>query len=77
MMKRAIVLIYEYIHKYNLGNKVKMVMQVHDQLDTIAVNHFREQWVKIFTELMETAAKESIPTGILKADTTITERWSK
>ena len=76
-MKLAAVLIYNYIHDNNLTDKVKMVMQVHDQVDTIAVADYAETWSKKLTELMEDAARFIIPTGILKSDTTITERWSK
>ena len=77
MMKRAIVIVYRYIHSNNLSDKVRMVMQVHDQQDCNVRNDFRDEWAPIQTRLMEAAAKEFIPTGILKADTTITDRWSK
>ena len=77
MTKVAICLIYWYIHDNGLEDRVRMIMQVHDQLDTIARDDFAEEWKPIFTALMEYAAAVVIPTGILKAETTITDRWSK
>lgn len=77
MMKRAVRDTYNYIHDNNLSDKVHMVMQVHDQLDTVAVNNYKEEWKGHLTHLMEAAALVFIPSGILKSDTTITERWSK
>lgn len=77
MMKLAVRDTYNYIHDNNLSHKVHLTMQVHDQLDTAARNDFKDEWKPILTSLMESAAKVLIPSGLLKADTTITERWSK
>lgn len=77
MMKLALVLTRRYINKNNLRNTVKLVMQVHDQLTTMVKRDFAEQWAVILTNLMEDAAKVIIPSGLLKADTQITERWQK
>jgi DNA polymerase I-like protein with 3'-5' exonuclease and polymerase domains len=77
MMKAAACYIYDYIHEHKLEDKVYLVMQVHDQMDTICRQEYAEEWSKKLTELMQEAAKVIIPTGILKAETTITERWSK
>jgi DNA polymerase I-like protein with 3'-5' exonuclease and polymerase domains len=77
MMKLALVLIYWEIHENSLEELVRMAMQVHDQADNYCRNDYRDIWRKRQTELMEEAAQFIIPTGILKADTTITERWSK
>lgn len=76
-MKVAVVKVYQYIYDNNLDDKVKMCMQVHDQLDTIAQDDYTHEWAKIQTKLMEDAALVSIPTGILKVETTINKRWSK
>lgn len=76
-MKMAIRLVYEYIHKHQLSDKVHMIMQVHDQLDCVVTEEYAEQWSQLQTKLLEEAALTFIPTGILKADTTITSRWSK
>lgn len=77
MAKVAVCLVYWFIHDNKLEDKVRLVMQVHDQVDTIAVADFATTWAPILTQLMEAAAAVVIPTGILKAETTITERWSK
>jgi DNA polymerase-1 len=75
--KVALCLLYWYIHENNLEDRVYLSMQVHDQVDTCVRNDYTEEWKSILTQLMEEAAAFIIPTGILKADTTITERWSK
>lgn len=77
MMKLALVLVRRYINKNNLRDKVKIVMQVHDQLTTLAKKDFADEWAIKLTQLMEAAAKVIIPSGLLKAETNITERWSK
>ena len=78
MMKLALCMIYWAIHDVlKVSDKVRMVMQVHDQADTNARNDYAEEWALCQTAIMEKAAEFIIPTGILKAETTITERWSK
>lgn len=77
MMKLAVRDVYNYIHANELSDKVHMVMQVHDQLDCVTTDDFKEQWSIIQTQLLEAAAKVFIPSGMLKAETTITKRWSK
>jgi DNA polymerase I-like protein with 3'-5' exonuclease and polymerase domains len=77
MCKVAVILIYWYIHDNKLEDKVKLKLQVHDQVDTVARADFADQWAPILTWLMEEAARVIIPTGILKAETTITDVWSK
>ena len=77
MMKLALILIRRYINKHNLRDKVKLVMQVHDQATTLAKKEYAEEWKIILTGLMEQAAKVIIPSGLLKAETNITTRWEK
>ena len=52
-------------------------MTVHDQIDTICPKEFAKEWSEQMTELMEKAGKAVIKNGLLKSDTTITEKWSK
>ena len=75
MTKLALV----QIHKYILANDlpVKIVMTVHDQIDTICHKDSAQEWAVKMTELMETAAKVVIPNGLLKADTNISKTWEK
>lgn len=77
MMKYALVLVRRYINDNGLRHKVKMVMQVHDQLTTECVEDFADEWAKIMTGLMERAGKLIITSGILKADTSQSPVWTK
>ena len=70
-------MLYWEIHDNKLEDRVKLKMQVHDQGDCVAREDYAQEWSVRQTSLMEEAAKFIIPTGILKADTTITERWQK
>lgn len=75
MTKLALVLIYRHIKKHNLP--VKIIMTVHDQIDTICPKDYAEEWKQRMTELMEQAANTVIKNGLLKAETSITNVWSK
>jgi len=77
MMKYALVLVRRYINDNGLRHKVKMVMQVHDQLTTECIEDFADEWGKIMTGLMERAGKLIITSGILKADTNKSPIWTK
>lgn len=77
MMKTAMVLMRNWIIDNKARDKVKLVLQVHDQQTTAARADFAEQWKVIMTSLMEEAALLIVRTGLLKAETNITERWSK
>ena len=76
MTKRALVLIREEINKSWKG-KVKLVMTVHDQIDTVCIKSIADEWSQRMTHLMEESAKEILPSGLLKADTNITSCWEK
>jgi len=75
MTKLALVYIMQHIEDNNLP--IKIVMTVHDQIDTICPIDLAEEWKDTMSELMEKAAKAVIKNGLLKSDTTITEKWSK
>ena len=75
MTKLALVIIHKYIRENNIP--VKMVMTVHDQIDTICSNSYTKTWKKQMTLLMEQAAKTIVTNGLLKADTHISKTWSK
>jgi DNA polymerase-1 len=77
MTKTAIWLIFEYIHAHGLSDRVKLVMQVHDQLTTRVREDYAMTWKPILHDLMLQAGKFSIPNGLLGADTNITKVWSK
>lgn len=75
MTKRAMVLVREAIA--NEGWNAKMVMTVHDQIDTTCPEDESNKWCIRLTELMEQAALEIITNGLLKAEVEITPVWSK
>ncbi len=77
MMKVAMVVTRNYIRDNGLRDRVKLVMQVHDQLTTIARSDYAEQWIPILDSLMNESAKLFIPTGILKAETLKNPTWTK
>lgn len=75
MTKLALVLIHKHVKENNLP--VKIIMTVHDQIDTICPREYAEEWKILMTELMEKAANTVIKNGLLKAETSITNVWSK
>lgn len=77
MLKLALYYIYDYIDSNNLHDSVKIVMTVHDQIDTICHRDFAKEWEQILTTLMEKAANVIIKNKLLKAETFISEVWSK
>lgn len=77
MTKIALILLRRYINENNLRDKVKLFMQVHDQIDTITHKDFSEEWGKILKSKMEEAATICLGNTLLKADEQISEVWQK
>ena len=75
MTKKALILIRDFIKLHNAP--VKIVMTVHDQVDTICREDYAQEWVVEMTRLMEQAALEVVTNGLLKADTNISKSWEK
>lgn len=75
MTKEALVLMRKFILKNNLP--VKIVMTVHDQIDTIVHQSYADQWRYQMKEIMEKAALTAIPNGLLKSDTNLSLTWEK
>ena len=75
MTKLALVYIYEYLADKNLP--VKIVMTVHDQVDSICRDDYIEKWSKTLTYLMEKAANKVVTNGLLKADVNASKVWEK
>lgn len=73
--KYALHLCRKKINAENLP--VKLVMQVHDQIDTICHKDFATTWRDMLKELMEESARLTIPSGLLKADVNISNFWEK
>lgn len=77
MVKLALVMIRRFILQKKLEDKILLVMQVHDQVTTICPDELAEGWKNAFTQLMEKAGKYILPSGLLKAETTISPFWTK
>ena len=75
MTKRALVLMREEIDI--MGLPVKLVMTVHDQIDTICKNEYVDTWKHCMKSLMEEAALEIVTNGLLKAEVTVNNCWEK
>ena len=75
MTKRALVLMRGHIAGSNAP--VKLVMTVHDQIDTICKNEYLDEWTVIMKKIMEYAAKEIVTNGLLKAEVTVSDCWQK
>jgi DNA polymerase I len=77
MTKVAIWLMHEYIHLNALAPRVRLVMQVHDQLTSRAREDYADKWKETMHQLMLDAAKFTITNGLLGAETNITPVWTK
>ena len=75
MTKRALVLMRDHIKEFDLP--IKLVMTVHDQIDTICGNDYLDKWTVNMKELMEDAALEIVTNGLLKAEVTVSNCWEK
>ena len=75
MTKRALVSMRDYINEHNAP--IKLVMTVHDQIDTICRNDYLETWTKDMKILMEMAANEIVTNNLLKAEVTVSKCWEK
>lgn len=75
MTKHALILCYEDIKENNLP--VKLVMTVHDQIDTTCPRDYADTWAERLTQHMERAAHHIMGNGLLKAEVSITDKWSK
>ena len=81
MTKLALVRIREYLNDMNYWEDgkcpIKLVMTVHDQIDTICRKDYVEQWKKDIVMLMEWAAKDIVTNGLLKAEVSVSDCWEK
>lgn len=75
MTKLAIAMIRKEIEARGLP--VKMVMTVHDQIDTVCPAEYAEKWAGNLVTLMEKAAKTVLKNELLKSEVSITRRWAK
>jgi DNA polymerase I-like protein with 3'-5' exonuclease and polymerase domains len=80
MTKKALIMMRNYIkvtNKFYKEPPVKLVMTVHDQIDTICRNDYLDIWTASMKRLMEEAALEIVTNGLLKAEVTVSNCWEK
>ena len=75
MTKRALALMRVWIKDSKAP--VKLVMTVHDQIDTICKDDYLDTWTVTMKKIMELAAKEIVTNGLLKAEVTVSKCWEK
>ena len=75
MCKSALVMVRDHIYENDLP--VKIVMTVHDQIDTIVHKDYADAWCTKLQEIMEESTLDIIPSGLLKAETEISTVWKK
>ena len=75
MTKHALILMRQQIRDFDLP--VKLVMTVHDQIDTICRNDYVDQWKIAMKDLMELAALRIVTNGLLKAEVSVSNCWEK
>lgn len=77
MAKVAMVRMYQHIHDNHLEDRVKLAMQVHDQIDTHCRKDFTEVWKPVMHQIMIESALLIVPNGLLGADTGVSPVWTK
>ena len=77
MTKKALILLRNLIKENNLEKQVKLVMTVHDQIDTICEANFAPSWGRLMKMTMEEAANEIVTNKLLKAEVTVSNCWEK
>ncbi len=77
MTKLAMVYIRRYINDNNLRETVKLSMDVHDEIVCETRIECADEWAIRQQLLMEKAAKVIIPSGLLKAEASISLIWTK
>jgi len=75
MTKLALVMMRELIKDLDLP--VKLIMTVHDQIDTVCKNDFIEKWSELMKITMEHSAEVIVTNGLLKAEVTVSDCWEK
>ena len=75
MTKLALYMLRKLINDNNLP--VKLVMTVHDQIDTICKDTYVDKWSQVMRLTMEHAAEKIVTNGLLKAEVTVSNCWEK
>lgn len=75
MTKLALVMLYDEIKKNNYP--VKLVHQVHDEIQTEVTEEFAEEWATIMEDIMVKAASVVLKQVPMVVDCKVAEYWSK
>lgn len=75
MTKLALVMLRKLLNENDYP--VKVVLTVHDEINTIVHKDFAEEWAQILKELMEKSATYIVGKGLLKSDPTVSRCWEK
>lgn len=75
MIKEALIRVRRKIIDEKLP--VLLVLTVHDQIDTVTTEEFSETWKEMLVAVMEESALSIIPSGLLKAEASISTVWKK
>jgi DNA polymerase-1 len=77
MTKLAMILVYDYIRVNNLKNKIKLILTIHDEIQTECLEDISSEWALKMSELMKDAAKVILKKVPMSVDCTINEWWKK
>lgn len=78
LIKLAMWYTFKEIHiDSKLQDKVHILLNVHDQLTTACSEDIAEEWRVRLDNIMTTAGKVIVKSGILKAETNISDVWTK
>lgn len=75
--KLSLLMLYWKRHEPEWEDRVKLVMQVHDQNTAISKKTASKEWFTVMDDTMKEAAKFVIPNGLLGCETTISPVWTK
>ena len=77
MTKLAMVYIKQYIEAKGLHDKVRITLQVHDEIICEVHDSIADKWAVMQSKLMEKAANVIIPGEWLKAEAEVMKKWNK
>lgn len=77
ILKVALVYINRYIFEHKLFDKVKLIMQIHDEVITEVRKDFAEEWLVIKRQLMIDAALAVTKVQVINVTPFLAEYWRK
>lgn len=77
MMKSAMVLIYKYIMRNHLWDKVRIVLQVHDEIVIECRKDFTDSFLPILKQLMLKAGETIVTCIPMESSVSVGPKWHK